>query len=120
MMTNRVVRRFGEENALRCVFRDDSGARLIVKDFVQGPCYDQQSSIVANIVKRTLSHGVEINSRHYHFLAWSWGYVTQDAELQAFLKTTDSIRFYASETPTAERAKSTLEASSHKISYISF
>ncbi|KAK6743144.1 hypothetical protein RB195_010418 [Necator americanus] len=71
MMTNRVVRRFGEENALRCVFRDDSGARLIVKDFVQGPCYDQQSSIVANIVKRTLSHGVEINSRHYHFLAWS-------------------------------------------------
>ncbi|CAJ0597907.1 unnamed protein product [Cylicocyclus nassatus] len=71
MMTNRVVRRFGEENALRCVFRDDSGARLIVKDFVQGPCYDQQSSIVANIVQRTLSHGVEINNRHYHFLAWS-------------------------------------------------
>ncbi|KJH45340.1 RNA dependent RNA polymerase [Dictyocaulus viviparus] len=71
MMTNRVVRRFGEENALRCVFRDDSGARLIVKDFVQGPCHDQQSSIVANIVQRTLSHGVEINNRHYHFLAWS-------------------------------------------------
>ncbi|WKY17144.1 hypothetical protein Q1695_001623 [Nippostrongylus brasiliensis] len=71
MMTNRVVRRFGEENALRCVFRDDSGARLIVKDFVQGPCYDQQSSIVSNIVQRTLSHGVEINNRHYHFLAWS-------------------------------------------------
>ncbi|XGW34040.1 hypothetical protein V3C99_018084, partial [Haemonchus contortus] len=71
MMTNRVVRRFGEENALRCVFRDDSGARLIVKDFVQGPCCDQQSSIVANIVQRTLSHGVEINNRHYHFLAWS-------------------------------------------------
>ncbi|KIH47054.1 hypothetical protein ANCDUO_22889 [Ancylostoma duodenale] len=43
MMTNRVVRRFGEENALRCVFRDDSGARLIVKDFVQGPCYDRNS-----------------------------------------------------------------------------
>ncbi|VDN27695.1 unnamed protein product [Cylicostephanus goldi] len=42
MMTNRVVRRFGEENALRCVFRDDSGARLIVKDFVQGPCYDRK------------------------------------------------------------------------------
>uniref|UniRef100_A0A7I4Z672 RNA-dependent RNA polymerase n=1 Tax=Haemonchus contortus TaxID=6289 RepID=A0A7I4Z672_HAECO len=41
MMTNRVVRRFGEENALRCVFRDDSGARLIVKDFVQGPCCDR-------------------------------------------------------------------------------
>ncbi|VDL73713.1 unnamed protein product [Nippostrongylus brasiliensis] len=55
MMTNRVVRRFGEENALRCVFRDDS----------------EQSSIVSNIVQRTLSHGVEINNRHYHFLAWS-------------------------------------------------
>ncbi|VDM52303.1 unnamed protein product [Angiostrongylus costaricensis] len=71
MMTNRVVRRFGEENALRCVFRDDSGAKLIVKDFVQGPCYDQQSSIVANIVQKTLSHGLQINNRHYHFLAWS-------------------------------------------------
>uniref|UniRef100_A0A0K0DD89 RNA-dependent RNA polymerase n=1 Tax=Angiostrongylus cantonensis TaxID=6313 RepID=A0A0K0DD89_ANGCA len=65
MMTNRVVRRFGEENALRCVFRDDSGAHVMTVTF------HKQSSIVANIVQKTLSHGLQINNRHYHFLAWS-------------------------------------------------
>lgn len=36
MMTNRVVRHFGEEYALRCVFRDDNGQRLVVNDFTRG------------------------------------------------------------------------------------
>lgn len=71
MMTNRVVRHFGEENALRCVFRDDSGMRLTVKEFLQGTNNDQQSAIIAGIVQRTLSHGVQIHDRHYYFLAWS-------------------------------------------------
>lgn len=36
MMTNRVIRRFGEEYALRCVFRDDNGQRLVSKEFSRG------------------------------------------------------------------------------------
>lgn len=36
MMTNRVIRHFGEEYALRCVFRDDNGQRLVPKEFSRG------------------------------------------------------------------------------------
>ena len=36
MMTNRVVRQYGEEHALRCVFRDENGGKIQIKDFSSG------------------------------------------------------------------------------------
>ncbi|VDM39772.1 unnamed protein product [Toxocara canis] len=71
MMTNRVVRHFGEDYALRCVFRDDNGQRLVVKEFTRGRAVQEQSILIQNLVYKTLSEGIHIASRHYHFLAWS-------------------------------------------------
>lgn len=85
MMTNRVVRKYGEEHALRCVFRDDNGNKIQVKDFASGFSSDrdlfvyymskrlvsEQSAIITAMVHQTLTHGVEISNRNYHFLAWS-------------------------------------------------
>ncbi|KAM3728655.1 RNA-dependent RNA polymerase [Dirofilaria immitis] len=71
MMTNRVIRRFGEEYALRCVFRDDNGQRLIPKEFSRGRTLQDQSLIIPDLVYRTLGTGLHIASRHYQFLAWS-------------------------------------------------
>ncbi|VDN60742.1 unnamed protein product [Dracunculus medinensis] len=34
--TKRIIRRFGEENALRCVFRDDNGKKLVESEFSCG------------------------------------------------------------------------------------
>uniref|UniRef100_A0A915BR60 RNA-directed RNA polymerase n=1 Tax=Parascaris univalens TaxID=6257 RepID=A0A915BR60_PARUN len=71
MMTNRVVRHFGEEYALRCVFRDDNGQRLVVNDFARGRAVQEQSLIIQHLVYKTLNDGIHIASRHYKFLAWS-------------------------------------------------
>ncbi|TKR67258.1 hypothetical protein L596_023438 [Steinernema carpocapsae] len=71
MMTNRVIRQFGEENALRCVFRDDGGNKLVPKEFTRGRSVEGQSVTIKEIVKGTLSSGIVISDRHYRFLAWS-------------------------------------------------
>uniref|UniRef100_A0A915PTN4 RNA-directed RNA polymerase n=1 Tax=Setaria digitata TaxID=48799 RepID=A0A915PTN4_9BILA len=71
MMTNRVVRYFGEEYALRCIFRDDNGQRLVPKEFSRGRTLQDQSLIIPNLVYGTLGVGIHIASRHYQFLAWS-------------------------------------------------
>ncbi|CAG9535546.1 unnamed protein product [Cercopithifilaria johnstoni] len=71
MMTNRVIRHFGEEYALRCVFRDDNGQRLVPKEFSRGRALQDQSLIIPDLVYRTLGTGLHIASRHYQFLAWS-------------------------------------------------
>ncbi|PAV75828.1 hypothetical protein WR25_22760 [Diploscapter pachys] len=73
MMANRVVRHFGEQYALRCVFRDDrleNNQKLSIKDFNKGGSVDQ-NSILADMIRKTLTNGVEICGRTYHFLAWS-------------------------------------------------
>ncbi|VDM08163.1 unnamed protein product [Wuchereria bancrofti] len=71
MMTNRVIRHFGEEYALRCVFRDDNGQRLVPKEFTRGRSLQDQSLIIPDLIYRTLGTGLHIASRHYQFLAWS-------------------------------------------------
>ncbi|VDN24367.1 unnamed protein product [Gongylonema pulchrum] len=71
MMTNRVVRHFGEEYALRCVFRDDNGQRLVPKEFTRGRALQDQSLMIPDLVYRVLGTGLRIASRHYQFLAWS-------------------------------------------------
>ncbi|VDK50544.1 unnamed protein product [Anisakis simplex] len=71
MMTNRVIRHFGEEYALRCVFRDDNGQRLIPKEFTRGRAVRDQSLHIQQLIYKTLSEGICIASRHYSFLAWS-------------------------------------------------
>ncbi|EFO21905.2 RNA dependent RNA polymerase [Loa loa] len=71
MMTNRVIRHFGEEYALRCVFRDDNGQRLVPKEFSRGRALQDQSLIIPDLIYRTLGTGLHIASRHYQFLAWS-------------------------------------------------
>uniref|UniRef100_A0A0R3RPA9 RNA-directed RNA polymerase n=1 Tax=Elaeophora elaphi TaxID=1147741 RepID=A0A0R3RPA9_9BILA len=71
MMANRVVRHFGEEYALRCVFRDDNGQRLVPQEFSRGRTLQDQSLIIPDLVYRTLGTGIHIASRHYRFLAWS-------------------------------------------------
>nr|CRZ22694.1 BMA-RRF-3, isoform a [Brugia malayi] len=71
MMTNRVIRHFGEEYALRCVFRDDNGQRLVPKEFTRGRSLQDQSLIIPDLVYRILGTGLRIASRHYQFLAWS-------------------------------------------------
>ncbi|KAK0409122.1 hypothetical protein QR680_004350 [Steinernema hermaphroditum] len=71
MMTNRVIRHFGEENALRCVFRDDAGNKLVPKEFSRGCSVHGQSRTVRELVRSTLSNGILISGRLYQFLAWS-------------------------------------------------
>ncbi|CAD6191768.1 unnamed protein product [Caenorhabditis auriculariae] len=72
MMTNRVVRRFGAEYALRVVFRDDSGGKLAVRDFnTDKNEQSEENSIVSVLVRDTLVEGITVGDRTYHFLAWS-------------------------------------------------
>ncbi|KAF8382708.1 rrf-3 [Pristionchus pacificus] len=67
MMTNRVVRQFGAENALRIVYRDENGQKLKVNDFGQ----DQMAPLLIDMVKNTMDKKVTICGRDYQFLAWS-------------------------------------------------
>ncbi|MFH4981663.1 hypothetical protein AB6A40_008372 [Gnathostoma spinigerum] len=71
MMTNRVIRHFGEEYALRCVFRDDNGQRLVPKEFSRGHGQEDQSLIIPQLIHSTLTRGIHISDRTYSFLAWS-------------------------------------------------
>lgn len=70
MMTNRVLRKFGPEYALRCVFRDDSSGRAILRDFSLGNI-DNMSNILAEIIYNILKNGITVAGRCYQFLAWS-------------------------------------------------
>ncbi|CAB3404413.1 unnamed protein product [Caenorhabditis bovis] len=70
MMINRVVRKFGPDYALRCVFRDDSGGRLVFRDFSLGNI-DHVSNIISVTIYNTLKHGITIADRVYSFLGWS-------------------------------------------------
>ncbi|GMR32585.1 hypothetical protein PMAYCL1PPCAC_02780, partial [Pristionchus mayeri] len=67
MMTNRVVREFGSEHALRIVYRDEGGQKLRVNDFGA----DQMAPLLIDMVKNTMDKKVNICGRDYQFLAWS-------------------------------------------------
>ncbi|GMT04159.1 hypothetical protein PENTCL1PPCAC_26333, partial [Pristionchus entomophagus] len=67
MMTNRVVRQFGSDYALRIVYRDENGQKLRVSDFGQ----DQMAPLLIDMVKNTMDRKVSICGRDYQFLAWS-------------------------------------------------
>ncbi|GMS82575.1 hypothetical protein PENTCL1PPCAC_4750, partial [Pristionchus entomophagus] len=67
MMTNRVVREFGAEYALRIVYRDENGQKLRFSDFGS----DQMAPLLVDMVKNTMDRKVTICGRDYHFLAWS-------------------------------------------------
>ncbi|KAI6227443.1 RNA-directed RNA polymerase [Aphelenchoides fujianensis] len=90
MMCNRIVRKFGEQFALRCIFRDENGQRLSSRNFVRGrftnlPLRKPSSSrhvqsglllavaeeIMARTVRRTLLQPIEVGGLKFRFLAWS-------------------------------------------------
>lgn len=70
MMVNRVVRRFGPDYALRCVFRDDNLGRLAIRDFSINNI-DHMSNIVTEGIYLTLKNGIQVADRVYSFLGWS-------------------------------------------------
>ncbi|ULU04358.1 hypothetical protein L3Y34_017258 [Caenorhabditis briggsae] len=70
MMVNRVVRRFGPDYALRCVFRDDNLGRLAIRDFSINNI-DHMSNVVTEAIYNTLKNGIQVADRHYSFLGWS-------------------------------------------------
>ncbi|CAI2323842.1 unnamed protein product [Caenorhabditis sp. 36 PRJEB53466] len=70
MMVNRVVRRFGPDYALRCVFRDDNMGRLAIRDFSINNI-DHMSNIVTQGIYHTLRNGIQVADRLYSFLGWS-------------------------------------------------
>uniref|UniRef100_A0A1I7UR53 RNA-directed RNA polymerase n=1 Tax=Caenorhabditis tropicalis TaxID=1561998 RepID=A0A1I7UR53_9PELO len=70
MMVNRVVRRFGPDYALRCVFRDDNLGRLAIRDFSVNNI-DHMSNSVTESIYNTLKSGIQVADRHYSFLGWS-------------------------------------------------
>ncbi|EGT41395.1 CBN-RRF-3 protein [Caenorhabditis brenneri] len=70
MMVNRIVRRFGPDYALRCVFRDDNLGRLAIRDFSVNNI-DHLSNIVTESIFNTLKYGVQVADRKYSFLGWS-------------------------------------------------
>lgn len=70
MMVNRVVRRFGPDYALRCVFRDDNLGRLAIRDFSVNNI-DHMSNIVTEAIYNTLKNGIRVADRLYSFLGWS-------------------------------------------------
>ncbi|KAF1765131.1 hypothetical protein GCK72_005083 [Caenorhabditis remanei] len=70
MMVNRIVRRFGPDYALRCVFRDDNLGRLAIRDFSVNNI-DHMSNVVTEAIYNTLKSGIKIADRVYSFLGWS-------------------------------------------------
>ncbi|GMT32410.1 hypothetical protein PFISCL1PPCAC_23707, partial [Pristionchus fissidentatus] len=67
MMTNRVVRQFGADHALRIVYRDENFLKLRTADFGT----DQMAPLLIDMVKNTMDGRVTICGRDYQFLAWS-------------------------------------------------
>ncbi|KFD55929.1 hypothetical protein M514_03053 [Trichuris suis] len=63
MLSNRVIRRFGAEWALRVSFRSDNGNRMRAFSF--------NSDDVDEVIRRPLRNGLTIGDRHYEFLGWS-------------------------------------------------
>lgn len=75
MLSNRVVRHFGEEYALRCVFRDDNGLRLVSSEFsrghtVQGCFFKNSNTDVKEIVSVECSDFWRVQ-----FSCWSLSYI---------------------------------------------
>ncbi|CAJ0585767.1 unnamed protein product, partial [Mesorhabditis spiculigera] len=73
MLANRVVRHFGEEKALRCVFRDDSGQTLRPFEFFIGNAGGAQTypRKILDIISKAMMEEVKVVDRCYKFLAWS-------------------------------------------------
>ncbi|CDW60289.1 RNA dependent RNA polymerase family protein [Trichuris trichiura] len=63
MLSNRVIRRFGAEWALRVSFRSDNGGRMRAFSF--------NSDDIDEVLRRPLRDGLTIGDRHYEFLGWS-------------------------------------------------
>ncbi|KAI6241159.1 RNA-directed RNA polymerase [Aphelenchoides fujianensis] len=75
MMCNRIVRKFGEQFALRCIFRDENGQRLSSRNFVRGRFtnlpFPVAEEIMAKTVRRTLLQPLVVGGLQFRFLAWS-------------------------------------------------
>lgn len=65
MFSNRVLRNFDSDYALRVSFRDDNNSRL---SFVAAYAKDE---IFELSVRRPMTRGIQIGFRSYEFLAWS-------------------------------------------------
>ncbi|KRZ44665.1 putative RNA-dependent RNA polymerase 1, partial [Trichinella pseudospiralis] len=63
MMSNRILRKFGSDLALRMIFRDESGSRILASRF------SVQS--LKQIVAKIMLKGLQIGPRLYKFLGWS-------------------------------------------------
>lgn len=71
MMTNRVVRQFGAENALRIVYRDENGQKLKVNDFGQ----DRQFFLVFHLIIHTFTL-CRMRTAKQSFQEWLWSLKT--------------------------------------------
>uniref|UniRef100_A0AC35U2S7 RNA-directed RNA polymerase n=1 Tax=Rhabditophanes sp. KR3021 TaxID=114890 RepID=A0AC35U2S7_9BILA len=71
MMANRVVRKFGEECALRVLYRDDDGNKIHVKGFFCGKYDNNDKNMISNTISGPMLNGIQIGPYHYNFLAWS-------------------------------------------------
>uniref|UniRef100_A0A2L2Y470 RNA-dependent RNA polymerase n=1 Tax=Parasteatoda tepidariorum TaxID=114398 RepID=A0A2L2Y470_PARTP len=65
MFGNRVLRKFDPEYAIRVSFRDDDNSRLSFN------AANAEPNILEYSIRKPMSTGILIGSRHYEFLAWS-------------------------------------------------
>ncbi|KRZ71930.1 putative RNA-dependent RNA polymerase 1, partial [Trichinella papuae] len=63
MMSNRILRKFGSDLALRMIFRDESGERILASKF--------SVHSLKQIVAKIMLKGLQIGPRLYKFLGWS-------------------------------------------------
>ncbi|OUC48340.1 RNA-dependent RNA polymerase [Trichinella nativa] len=63
MMSNRILRQFGSDLALRVIFRDEAGTRILASKF--------SLTSLKQIVTKVMTTGLTIGPRLYQFLGWS-------------------------------------------------
>uniref|UniRef100_A0A0N5BKB4 RNA-dependent RNA polymerase n=1 Tax=Strongyloides papillosus TaxID=174720 RepID=A0A0N5BKB4_STREA len=71
MMTNRVVRKFGENSCIRVVFRDDDGGRIHIRGFYRTRTDEDDKNLISNFIINPLLNGINIAGVKYNFLGWS-------------------------------------------------
>ncbi|CEF62017.1 RNA-dependent RNA polymerase, eukaryotic-type family-containing protein [Strongyloides ratti] len=71
MMTNRVVRKFGENSCIRVVFRDDDGTRIHIRGFYRTRSEEDEVNLISDFILNPLLNGLNIAGIRYNFLGWS-------------------------------------------------
>uniref|UniRef100_A0A0N5A5A0 RNA-dependent RNA polymerase n=1 Tax=Parastrongyloides trichosuri TaxID=131310 RepID=A0A0N5A5A0_PARTI len=71
MMTNRVVRKFGENSCIRIIFRDDDGGRIHIRGFYRTRTDEDDKNLISDFIINPLLNGITIANCKYNFLGWS-------------------------------------------------